>query len=126
MTKETEFFDSVKETFAPFNQLSEFGMTAAERAIQWNLDVAGDVMDFAVDELRAFAESDGPAGYMEAQTRIAKEYAGRAQQRFQAAIEASTDTQQSLTELSQKGFAEAQKGLTGAFESVKASAEKVA
>ena len=126
MTKETEFFDSVKQTFAPFNQLSEFGMTAAERAIQWNLDVAGDMMDFAVDELRALADSDGPAGYMEAQTRIAKEYAGRAQQRFQAAIEASTDAQQSLTELGQKGFADAQKGLTDAFDSVKATAEKLA
>ncbi len=126
MTKETEFFDSVKQTFAPFNQLSEFGMTAAERAIQWNLDVAGDMMDFAVDELRALADSDGPAGYMEAQTRIAKEYVGRAQQRFQAAIEASTDAQQSLTELGQKGFADAQKGLTDAFDSVKATAEKLA
>lgn len=126
MTKETEFYDSIKQTFAPFNQLSEFGMSAAEKAVQWNLDIAGDVMDFAVDELRALADSDGPSGYFEAQTRIAKEYAGRAQQRFQAAIEAGTEVQQELTELGQSSFAEAQKGLSEAYESVKSAAEKVA
>jgi hypothetical protein len=119
MTKETEFFDSVRQAFTPFNQLGEFGMGAAEKAIQWNLDVAGDAMDFAVDELRALAEADGPSAYMEAQTRIAKEYTERAQQRLQTVLESASDAQQSLAEWGQKGLADA-------FESVKSAAEKAA
>ena len=86
-----EIFEKGQKAMQPYGKLSEVGMEAVENFVKLEADIASDLIDLTVDQLRAFGTAEDVAGYTQAQGRLFTEYTGRAQERAAAWLETSID-----------------------------------
>lgn len=108
MTNEMfEFFEKGKQALAPIGELSEVGVETVEKIFKLEAEIASDVIDYTVDQLRAFGTAEDPNGYIKEQGRLVSEYTGRAQARTQAFVETLADVQKAFFEAAKNGYEEA-------------------
>jgi phasin family protein len=108
MTNEMfDFFEKGKQALAPFGGLSEVGVETVEKIFKLEADIASDLIDYTVDQLRAFGTAEDPAGYVKEQGRLVSEYTGRAQQRTQAFVDTMTDVQKAFFAVAKNGYEDA-------------------
>lgn len=108
MTNEMfDFFEKGKQALAPFGELSEVGVETVEKIFKLEAEIASDVIDFTVDQLRAFGTAEDPAGYVKEQGRLVSEYTGRAQARTQAFVGTLSEAQKAMFAVAKIGYEEA-------------------
>lgn len=64
-----------KEFLEPMKKMNEFAVDAFEKMTRHNYQVAGDFVDFSVEQARAVAAVDGVAGLFEQQVAAAQSFA---------------------------------------------------
>ena len=102
-----EIFEKGQKALQPYGKLSEVGMEAVENFVKLEADIASDLIDLTVDQLRAFGTAEDVAGYTQAQGRLFTEYTGRAQERAAAWLETVTGVQQAMFTAARTGYEEA-------------------
>ena len=114
-TQNFDFIGNTRKAFEPFGQLGELGAETFEKAVEMQVELLSDLMDLAADQLKAAGEADDVNGYVQEQTRLAKEYTGRAQKRLQTLIETATEVQTAYGEWARGGFEQARDGIEQAI-----------
>lgn len=108
MTNEMfDFFEKGKQALAPFGGLSEVSVETVEKIFKLEAEVASDMIDLTVDQLRAFGTAEDPAGYVKEQGRLVSEYTGRAQARTQAFVDTLAEAQKAFFTVAKSGYEEA-------------------
>lgn len=108
MTNEMfDFFEKGKQALAPFGDLSEVSVGTVEKIFKLETEIASDVIDYTVDQLRAFGAAEDPAGYVKEQGRLVSEYTGRAQERTQAFVDTLAEAQKAFFAVAKTGYEEA-------------------
>ena len=67
--------DAQKEFFEPMRKMNEFAICAFEKMARHNHEVAGDFVDYAVEQTRAAAEVDGISGLFDQQLAATQSFA---------------------------------------------------
>lgn len=120
------FFAKFQEASAPLSELTEYGFEAFERGIQLQAEVLGDAIDFAVDQLKTASSASTPADFLQAQTKLAEEYAARAQKRAQVLLATASEAQATAKAWAERGLKQAQSSFDETVAAAQAAAPKPA
>ena len=127
MTNEIfDFFEKGQKALEPFGALSEAGMEAVEKFVKLEADIASDLIDLTVDELRVLGTAEDVAGYTKEQGRLFTEYSGRAQERAATWLETMTEFQKSFFAVAKTGYEETLAAAKAATPAAKATRKKKA
>ena len=127
MTNEIfDFFEKGQKALEPYSVLSEAGMEAIVKFVELEADIASDLIDLTVDELRVLGSAEDVAGYTKEQGRLFTEYSGRAQERAAAWLETMTELQKSFFAVAKNGYEDALKAAKAAAPAAKAATRKKA
>jgi hypothetical protein len=127
MTNEMfEIFEKGQKVLEPYGKLNEVSMEAIENFVKLEADIASDLIDLTVDQLRAFGTAEDVAGYTKEQGRLFTEYAGRAQERAAAWLETVTGVQKAVFTVAKNGYEEATAAAKAAAPAAKATRKKAA
>ena len=114
-TQNYDFIGQTKKAFAPLGEFGELGAETFEKAVELQVELLSDLMDLTADQFKAAGEAEDVNGYIQEQTRLAKEYTGRAQKRVQAMIETATQIQGAYSDWARGGFEQARNGFEQAI-----------
>ena len=120
------FINKAQEAAAPLSDITEFGFSSFEKAFQMQVELLGDAIDLAVDQLKIVSSATTPSEYFQAQTKLAEEYVARIQQRAQGLMETVTETQTTLAGWAEQGVKQAQSTFEGTVAAAQAAAPKPA
>lgn len=118
------FLNKAQEAAAPLSDVTEFGFKSFEKAFQMQVELLGDAIDLAVDQLKIVSSATNPSEYFQAQTKLAEEYVARIQQRAQGLMETASETQTTLASWAEQGVKQAQSGFEETVAAAKAAAPK--
>lgn len=121
-----EFYTKAQQAAAPMSELTDFGFEAVEKGFQMQAELLGDAIDLAVDQLKALSAATSPAGYFQAQAKLAEEYVARVQQRAQGLAATATEAQATLATWAERGVKQAQSAFEDTFAAAQAAAPKPA
>lgn len=102
------FYARAQEAAAPLSELTDMGFDAFEKGFQLQTELLGDAIDLAVDELKLVSTATSPTEYFQAQTRLAEQYAARAQSRAQSLSAAASEAQSTLGSWVEQSFKQGQ------------------
>jgi Phasin protein. len=95
-TSTTGYTDYAKRAFAPASRLNEMMVGNFERAARFQYELAGEVLQFAFDQLNATVKAKDLTSLLAKQREIATKFAEKSTQRQQALAELATESQASL------------------------------
>jgi predicted PolB exonuclease-like 3'-5' exonuclease len=121
-----EFYTKAQQAAAPLSEISEFGFQAIEKGFQMQVELLGDAIDLAVDQLKAASAAKSPTDYFQAQSKLAEEYAARFQKRAEGLVASATETQATLATWVEQGMKQAQSNFDETVTAAKAAAPKPA
>ena len=92
----TDFFENARKAFEPAVRLGDLSSKLASEVIDLQLKIAVDAVDFAAAQADAFASSETPTGYLEAQRKLGAEYLERAKSNVRTCVDMMSETQKSV------------------------------
>jgi phasin family protein len=90
------YTDFAKRAMAPATRLNETVAGHVERLARFQYEVAGDWLQFAIEQMQATAKAKDFGALMTRQSEIASRFVDKATQRQQALAKLTTETQASL------------------------------
>lgn len=120
------FVNKAQEAAAPLSEVADFGFKAFEKAFQMQVELLGDAIDLAVDQLKLVSSTTTPSEYFQAQTKLAEDYVARIQQRAQSLMETANETQATLAAWAEKGVKQAQSTIEETVAAAQVAAPKPA
>src|SRR5215203_6207510 len=96
MAAKQGYTDFTKRAFAPATKLNETVVENVERLVKFQYQLAGDFMNFALEQLHATTNVSDLPTYFAGQREIATKFAETAQQRQQALAKMAADSQASF------------------------------
>jgi hypothetical protein len=121
-----EFYAKAQEAAAPLSEMTEFGFDAFEKSFQLQAELIGDAIDFAVDQMKIASTVSSPSEYFQAETKVAEEYAARAQKRAQGLVAQATEAQATLATWAEQSVRQAQSLFDQTVANAQAAAPKPA
>ena len=88
-----DYMDFAKRAFAPASQLNEVMVGNVERIAKFQYELAGDLMQFGLDQLHATVKAKDLPTLLAKQREIATKFAEKAQARQQALADIATEGQ---------------------------------
>jgi phasin family protein len=119
-------YAKAQEAAAPLSELTEFGFDAFEKGFQLQTELLGDAIDLAVDQLKAASAANSPTEYLQAQSKLAEEYASRVQKRAEGLMAAATEAQATLASWVEQSFRQTQSMFDETVAAAQAAAPKPA
>jgi phasin family protein len=92
----TEYTDFAKRAFAPATRFNEALVTNVERVARFQYEIAGDLMQFALDQMHATVKSRDLPTLLSKQREIATKFSEKATVRQHTLAEMTTESQASL------------------------------
>jgi phasin family protein len=92
----TDYTDFSKRAFAPAIRLNEVMVGNIERVARFQYEVAGDLMQFALDQMHATVKAKDLPTLLSKQREIATKFAEKTTSRQQALAEMATESQAGL------------------------------
>jgi phasin family protein len=92
----TDYTDFAKRAFAPATRLNEVMVGNFERVARFQYEVAGDLMQLAIDQMNATVKAKDLPTLLSRQREIVTKFAEKATSRQQALAELATDSQAGL------------------------------
>jgi len=101
----SSYTDFAKRAFAPANKLNETVAGNVERLVRFQYELAGDLMQLAIDQMQATVKSRDIGTLVARQSEIASKFVDKATQRQQAFAKIANDAQASLARLVEEATA---------------------
>lgn len=92
----TDYTDFAKRAFAPATRFNEVMVGNIERIARFQYELAGDLMQFSLDQLNATAKAKDLPTLLSKQREIATKFAEKATTRQQSLAEMATESQAGL------------------------------
>lgn len=92
----TDYTDFAKRAFAPATRLNEVLVGNVERVARFQYELAGDLMQLALDQLNATVKAKDLTTLLAQQREIATKFAEKGGQRQQAFAEIASESQASF------------------------------
>ena len=94
--KPTDFTEFAQRAFTPAVRLNEVVLGNVERVARFQYELAGDLMQLALDQMNATVRAKDLTTLLAQQREIATKFAEKGAQRQQALAELATESQASL------------------------------
>ena len=95
-TTTTEYTDFAKRAFAPATRFNETMVASVERVARFQYELAGELMQFGLDQMHATVKAKDLPTLLAKQREIATKFAEKAQARQQDLAEIATESQASV------------------------------
>ena len=92
-TKSTDYTNFAKRAYAPATRFNEVMLGNVERVARFQYELAGDLMQFALDQMNASVKAKDLPTLLSKQREIATKFAEKATTRQQALAELATESQ---------------------------------
>ena len=92
-TKSTDYTNFAKRAYAPATRFNEVMLGNVERVARFQYELAGDLMQFALDQMHATVKAQDLPTLLSKQREIATKFAEKATTRQQALAEMATESQ---------------------------------
>ena len=92
----TDYTDFAKRAFAPATRLNEVMVGNVERVARFQYELAGDLMQLALDQMNATVKARDLTTLLAQQREIATKFAEKGNQRQQALAEIASESQASF------------------------------
>jgi len=94
--KTADYTDFAQRAFAPASRLNAVVVGNVERVARFQYELAGDMMQLALDQMNAMAQAKDLTTLLAQQREIATKFAEKGTQRQQALAEMASESQASL------------------------------